>query len=46
MVGAILENINTKISTRKLKESLNPLTKFELGLKQTDLATINNWNIE
>jgi len=46
MVGAILENINTKISTRKLKESLNPLTKFELGLKQTDLSTINNWNIE
>lgn len=46
LLGAILENMNSKVSTQKLKDSLNPLTKFKLGLKQTDLATINNWYIE
>lgn len=46
LVGAILENTNSKVNGQKLKDSLNPLTKFSLGLKQTDLPTINNWNIE
>ena len=46
LLGAILENLNRKISNTKLKESLNPLTKFKLGLKKTDLPTVNNWNIE
>lgn len=46
LLGAILENINSKVTTQKLKNSLNPLTKFKLGLKQSDLATIDNWNIE
>ena len=45
LLGAILENINTNINTSKLKESINPLTTFELGLKEKDLPTIKNWNI-
>jgi hypothetical protein len=45
LVGAILENTNRKANTVKLKESLNPLTNFKLGLKENDLPTIKNWNI-
>lgn len=46
LLGAVLENINSEISTSKLKQSINPLTKFELGIKKSVLPTINNWNIE
>ncbi len=47
LLGAILENLNAgKCNITKLKESLNPLTKFKIGLKKTDLPTISNWNIE
>ncbi|MDH6305897.1 hypothetical protein M2459_003107 [Parabacteroides sp. PF5-5] len=46
LLGAILENINSQVSTNKLKQSLNPLTKFELDIKKSLLPTINNWNIE
>jgi hypothetical protein len=46
LLGAILESIDSNINTTKLKESINPLTKFKLNLKKTDLQTINNWNIE
>jgi len=45
LVGAILESIDCKVRTQKLKDSLNPFTKYELGIQQTDLSTINNWNI-
>ena len=46
LVGALLEALNTNSDTMKLKESINPLTTFELGLKEKDLPTIKNWNIE
>ncbi|MDL2277395.1 DUF6088 family protein [Parabacteroides sp. OttesenSCG-928-G07] len=46
LLGAVLENINSQVNTSKLKQSLNPLTKFELGIKKSVLPTINNWNIE
>ena len=46
LLGAILEELNTNSDTMKLKESINPLTTFELGLKEKDLPTIKNWNIE
>lgn len=45
LLGAILENTNTTINLLKLKESLNPLSQFELGLKEIDLPTSKNWNI-
>jgi len=45
LLGAMLENINAKVENVKLKESLNPMTTFELGLKDTDLPTIKNWYI-
>ncbi len=43
--GAMLEDLNIKANTEKLKQSLNPLTTIKLGLKVKDLSTINNWNI-
>ena len=46
LVGAMLENLKIKANTEKLKESLNPLTKIKLGLKETELPTKNNWYIE
>jgi len=46
LVGAILENLKIDTPLYKLKQSLNPLTKIKLGLKETDLPTIKNWNIE
>lgn len=46
LAGAILENFTKKADTQKLKESLNPLTKIKLGLKESELPTIQNWNIE
>jgi hypothetical protein len=45
LVGAILAELNSNIDTRELKESINPLTTFQLGLKEKDLTTIKNWNI-
>jgi hypothetical protein len=46
LVGAILEDLSTKVSLETLKEGLNPLTKIKIGLKETDLPTIKNWNIK
>ncbi|MCH7413787.1 DUF6088 family protein [Belliella sp. R4-6] len=45
LLGAILENSSTQYNISKLKESLNPLTKIKLGLKETDLSSIRNWYI-
>ncbi len=46
LTGAMLENLNIQANTEKLKQSLNPLTKVKMGLKETELPTIQNWNIE
>ena len=45
LLGAILENVNSTANLQKLKESLNPLSSYELGLKESDLPTLKNWNI-
>lgn len=47
LVGAVLENTKENVKNlEKLKESLNPLTTFKLGLKETNLPTKHNWYIE
>lgn len=46
LLGAILENLNLKLNLDELKNSLNPLTKVNLSIKETELPTIKNWNIE
>ena len=45
LLGAVLEN-NGRKGLEKLKDSLNPLTTFKLGLKDTELPTKSNWYIE
>jgi len=45
LLGAILEDIDSTINTKTLQESLNPLTKIKIGLKKTELSTVNNWYI-
>jgi predicted transcriptional regulator of viral defense system len=46
LAGAVLEQngINTK-GIQKLKDSLNPFTTFEFGLKEKDLPNKSNWHI-
>jgi hypothetical protein len=46
LLGAILENMNLKLNLAELKNSLNPLTKINLTIKENELPTIKNWNIE
>jgi hypothetical protein len=47
LVGAVLEHIGyTGDGLGKLKDSLNPLTTFKLGLNETDLPGKKNWYIE
>ena len=46
LLGAIMENLKININLKELKGSINPLTKVNLFIKETDLPTIKNWNIE
>jgi len=46
LLGAILENLNLKMDLSELNNSLNPLTKINLSIKETELPTIKKWNIE
>lgn len=46
LLGAILENLGkSEDITIPLLNSVNPLTKIDLGLKKSDLPTVENWNI-
>lgn len=46
LVGAIIEDLEIKVDTEKLRQSINPLTTIRLGLKKDVLSTIQNWNIK
>jgi hypothetical protein len=47
LLGAIIENIfSYEFNLERLRESLNPLTTFKLGINNIDLPTIQNWNIK
>jgi hypothetical protein len=45
LLGAILENIDSKLNLDKLKNSLNPLTKINLNIDETVLQSTKKWNI-
>ena len=45
LLGALLEQQNDKINTKRLKDSLNPLTTYKYDLRDTELTTYQNWNI-
>lgn len=46
VLGAILENIQSKANYSALKNSLNPLTTIHLGIQVGHLPTITNWQIK
>jgi len=47
LLGAIIENQNGSLmDLKKLQDSLNPLTVIKIGLKESDLQSIKNWNIK
>jgi len=45
-LGALIENIDKKINTDTLEESLNPLSEYKLGITKELLPTIGKWNIK
>lgn len=46
LLGALLDSNRSNVNTRQLKNSLNPLSTFKLGLKNLDLPLKNDWYIE
>ncbi len=45
-LGALLENIDKKINTKCLDNSLNPLSEYNLGITKEILPTVVKWNIK
>ena len=45
-LGALLEKINMDLDLDYLKQSLNPLTEYKLGIIPDMLATAEKWNIK
>jgi len=45
-LGALLENIKTESDLTALKTSLNPLSEYEYGISEKQLATAENWNVK
>lgn len=46
LLGALLEKTRIKGDVEKLKESLNPLTEYELGAKTELGETAKKWNLQ
>lgn len=44
-LGAILEAIDTDLELVTLKDSLNPLSEYDLGIREELLSTVVKWNI-
>ncbi|MBU2627287.1 MAG: hypothetical protein KKE61_01605, partial [Proteobacteria bacterium] len=45
-LGALLEKINMDLDLDFLKQSLNPLTEYKLGIIPDILSTAEKWNIK
>lgn len=45
LLGALLENINKSTESTALKQSLNPFSEYDYGIKDL-LQTAKNWNIK
>jgi len=45
LLGSILERMNVIIDLKDLQKSLNPITKYKLGISTQVLSTSLNWNI-
>jgi hypothetical protein len=45
-LGALMSALKVKQNLQLLKNSINPLTMYEYGIKKEQLSTIANWNIK
>ena len=45
-LGALLEKLKTGQDISQLKQSLNPLTIYALGIDKRTLSTVPQWNIK
>jgi hypothetical protein len=45
LLGALLDETQNKSITISLKESLNPITKYEISGAEKVLTRASNWNI-
>lgn len=46
LLGTVLTDLNQKKGIKKLRDSLNPLTTFDLGINDTLLRSASDWNIQ
>ncbi len=46
LLGALMEEIDINIDTNLLKDNLNPLTKYKLGISSSILPSVTNWSIK
>ena len=45
-LGALLEKINRDVGLDHLKQGLNPLTEYKMGIAPDMLSTAEKWNIK
>jgi hypothetical protein len=45
-VGSVLENIDETLDLINLKKSINPLSKYKVGITSILLPNANNWNLK
>ena len=45
-LGALLDKMNMDMNLSDLKQSLNPLTGYKLGITPDILSTAEKWNIK
>jgi len=45
LLGALLEKVNPRLNTEKLKDSLNPITRYRIDGIADALTTAGEWNI-
>ncbi|WP_093834244.1 DUF6088 family protein [Spirosoma endophyticum] len=46
LLGVVLTDLNLTKGIRKLRDSLNPLTTFDLGIDDSLLPNVSDWNIQ
>ncbi len=46
LLGAIIENYFSSINLTELKRTLNPLTKYKIGINAQTLPNLENWNMK
>jgi len=45
LLGAFIDQVKTELDTSMLLKSLNPITKYKIGLGDSDLLNAQKWNL-